>query len=88
MTALVPAAGQHAILGPTATSLLLDTSRCFHRGSRIRDSERRRCVAIIQYAPPSSTHLPLRLRDGSRYRNLATTSMTPLARAVLGEPVA
>jgi hypothetical protein len=88
MTELVPASDQHAIVGPAATSLLLDTSRCFHRGSRIRDGERRRCVAVIQFAPPSSTHLPRRLHDGTRYKHLVTPAMTPLARAVLGEPIA
>lgn len=87
MDALVPAVDQRSLIGPRGSSFLVDTARCFHRGSRIRQSDRRRMVGIIQFVPPNCTQLPLRLRHGAPFRHLATPSMSSLARAVLGEPV-
>jgi hypothetical protein len=86
MDAHVPAGDQHSFVGPGGTSMLVDTARCFHRGSRIRHADRRRMVAVFQYVPPNCTQLPLRLTSGAPYLKLATHGMSPLARAVLGEP--
>jgi hypothetical protein len=86
MDALVPE--QHSVVGKRGTSLLLDTGRCFHRGSRIRRDGRLRIVGVIQYVPPSSTTLPLRLRDGAPFAHFLDPQRSPLARAVLGELVA
>jgi hypothetical protein len=88
MDAFVSRDEQRAVLGARGTSVLLDTSRCFHRGSRIRESDHRRMVAVVQFAPPNAWHLPLRLARGAPFRHLVTTNMSSLARAVLGEPVA
>ena len=88
MDSLVPKAEQVAFTGPAGSAWLVDTARCFHRGSRIRNTARTRMVAIIQYVPPNCTQLPLRIRSGAPYRRLIRTDMTPLARAVLGEPLA
>jgi hypothetical protein len=87
MSSLVPD-DQHTVVGPRGTSLLLDTARCFHRGSRIRGEDRRRMVGVIQFVPPSSTTLPLPLRNGAPFRHLVDRHESPLARAVLGEQVA
>jgi hypothetical protein len=87
MTSLVPDY-EHSVVGPRGTSLLLDTGRCFHRGSRIRGEDRRRMVGVIQFVPPSSTTLPLPLRNGAPFRHLVDRHVSPLARAVLGEQVA
>ena len=87
MSSLVPD-DQFSVMGPRGTSLLLDTARCFHRGSRIRGESKRRMVGVIQFVPPSSTTLPLPLRDGAPYRHLLDRKLSPLARAVLGERLA
>jgi hypothetical protein len=87
MSSLVPD-HQHSVVGPRGTSLLLDTARCFHRGSRIRGEDRRRMVGVIQFVPPSSTTLPLPLRNGAPFRHLVDRQQSPLARAVLGEQLA
>jgi hypothetical protein len=87
MDALAPD-NQHSVLGPRGTSLLLDTGSCFHRGSRIRSGDRRRIVGVIQFVPPSSTTLPLRLREGAPFGHFLAPGLPPLARAVLGELVA
>jgi hypothetical protein len=87
MTTYVPEHQQNSFVGPGGTSMIVDTARCFHRGSRIRHSDRRRMVAVFQFVPPHCTQLPLRLRHGAPFAHLATSGMSPLARAVLGEPV-
>jgi len=88
MDALVPPGEQHGFLGPSGTSFVVDTARCFHRGSRIRKQNRHRMVATIQFGPPHITQLPLRLRHGAPYRHLIESTMPPLTRAILGEPIA
>jgi hypothetical protein len=86
MDSLVPAEHQHPFVGLRGTSMLVDTARCLHRGSRIRRSDRSRMVAVFQFVPPHCTELPLRLTRGAPYVKFATQSMPPLSRAVLGEP--
>jgi hypothetical protein len=88
MSALVRDDEVHAFLGPPGTWFAIDTARCFHRGSRIRGSDQHRTVAYLEYAPPNTTRLQLRLRRGTPYAHLAGKTSSALAKAVLGEPVA
>lgn len=89
MDAHVPRRDQLAFEGARASSFLIDTSRCFHRGSRIAAKNQRRVAAIVTYVQPSARRLPLRLKDRtSPLVQFAPRFSDPIHRAVLGEPVA
>lgn len=89
MDAHVPRDRQLAIEGPRTTGFLIDTTHCFHRGSRIAVKNKRRVAAIVCYCQPSAVKLPLRLA-GSRapLAKYAPRFAGELERAVLGVPVA
>jgi hypothetical protein len=73
-----------ALAGEPGTPCFVDTSRCFHYGSRIESSDDARLVAIIQYLTPYSFMLPRDYRRAARYRHLATNGSSRLERLVLG----
>ena len=73
-----------SIVGPPGTVCFVDTSRCFHYGSRVEDDAVPRLVTIIQFLSPFSFMLPHDHRRGAPYRHLATSACTELDRAVLG----
>ena len=78
---------EHAILGPTGTSAFVDTSRCFHFGSRVAPGAPPRLATMIQYQTPYSFMLPSGVDESALpFRRLATSSLTPLQRLVLGQP--
>lgn len=79
---------QLSIRGPRASAFLVDTTRCFHKGSRIVTPSRWRMVAVIQYCTPNGSRLPLRLasRPGP-YASLITNQTDELEAAVLGSPL-
>ena len=81
----VSAATKHAILGPTGTTLFLDTSRCFHFGSRVTPGAPPRLVTMVQYQTPYSFMLPIAAEAVLPFRRLLAPSLTPLQRLVLGE---
>lgn len=81
----VPVPREHVILGPTGTSAFVDTSRCFHFGSRVAPHAPPRLVTMVQYQTPYSFMLPLNPSDSLPFRHLLTSSLTPLQRLVLGE---
>jgi hypothetical protein len=75
--------------GARTSSFLIDTSRCFHRGSRIAARDKRRVAAIVTFLQPNAKRLPLRLRSGAApLARFAERFTDPLARAVLGVAVA
>lgn len=80
---------QLSIRGPRESAFVVDTARCFHKGSRILDPARSRMVAVILYCTPNGTRLPLRLanRPGP-FASLANQYTEQLQRAVLGRPIA
>jgi hypothetical protein len=85
----VPRDNQLSILGPAGSAFIIDTVRCFHRGSRIVDPARYRMVAFIHYCPPNAARLPLRLATrGAPFANQIEQYSGELERAVLGCPVA
>jgi hypothetical protein len=73
------------ILGPSGTTAFLDTSRCFHYGSRVAPDAPARLVTMIQYQTPYSFMLPRAERASLPFRRLTTASLPRLQRLVLGE---
>ena len=75
---------EHAILGPSGTAAFVDTSRCFHFGSRVAPGAPPRLVTMIQYQTPYSFVAP----DGGSGRwpfaRFDSPSLGPLQRLVLG----
>ena len=72
------------ILGPAGTAAFLDTSRCFHFGSRFADVTSRRVVAMLQYVTPLAFILPDDYWTGAQFRHLATSATDELTNLVLG----
>jgi hypothetical protein len=73
-----------AVVGPAGTFVVVDTSRCFHFGSRVAKDARPRLVAMIQYQTPYSFMLPVNVNRVAPFRDLATADMPLLQRMVLG----
>lgn len=74
-----------AITGPAGTVAFVDTSRCFHYGSRVAPDAAPRLVTMIQYQTPYSFMLPRRYQDAVPFRHLLCPDLLPLQRLVLGE---
>ena len=75
----------HPILGPTGTMAFVDTSRCFHFGSRVAPDSPPRLVTMIQYQTPYSFMLPTSAQATLPFRRLLRSGQSPLQRQVLGE---
>jgi hypothetical protein len=73
------------ILGPSGTSVFVDTSRCFHYGSRVAADARPRLVTMIQYQTPFSFMVPTHAQQTLAFRRLTGPRLSPLQRLVLGE---
>jgi hypothetical protein len=78
-------ASEHAIVGPSGTTAFVDTSRCFHYGSRVASDASPRLVTMVQYQTPYSFLLPSSAQASLPFRRLVAPSLTPLQRLVLGE---
>jgi len=76
---------QYPILGPAGTAAFVDTSRCFHFGSRVAPGAPARLVTMIQYQTPYSFMLPTSAQTSLPFRRLLTPEMSRLQRQVLGE---
>jgi hypothetical protein len=61
----------------------VDTSRCFHFGSRVEDEAEPRLVAMIQYSTPFSFMLPRDPRRRAPFRHLGGPDAAELERLVL-----
>jgi hypothetical protein len=84
----VPHDRQLSVTGARGSAVVVDTARCFHRGSRIPEPGHHRMVALLHYCPPNAARLPLRLASGGApYARLAARYPGELARAVLGQPL-
>jgi hypothetical protein len=75
----------HPILGPSGTAAFVDTSRCFHFGSRVAPAAPPRLVTMVQYQTPYSFVIAADGEESLPFRRLITPSLTPLQRLVLGE---
>jgi hypothetical protein len=72
-----------ALAGPAGTVDFVDTSRCFHFGSRVSAEGRPRRIAVFQYLTPYAFKFADH-RSQAGFRHLATDGSTPLERLVLG----
>lgn len=75
---------EHAMLGPPGTTCFVDTSRCFHYGSRVAKEAKPRVIAMIQYLTPYAFTMQGDPRRIARFRHLAASDHSKLARLVLG----
>jgi hypothetical protein len=75
---------QHAMTGPPGTACFVDTSRCFHYGSRVERDAGPRTIALIQFLTHFSYPLLRNYEGMLRFRHLATPDMPRLTRLVLG----
>jgi hypothetical protein len=73
-----------AMVGPPGTVAFVDTSRCFHYGSRLQEGAPPRVLAVFQFFTPFSFKVPLAHRMASPFRHLASHDMPRLERMVLG----
>jgi hypothetical protein len=83
VTDAVPTAAARPVLGPAGTAVFVDTSRCFHFGSRVARDAPPRLVTMIQYQTPYSFMLPG--SQGLPFRRLLAPGVGDLQRLVLGE---
>jgi hypothetical protein len=84
LAGMVDESDHRPIVGPPGTVCFVDTTQCFHFGSRVESGTAPRLVTMIQYLTPSSFMLPRDHRDGSPFRHLATARMSRVQRMVLG----
>jgi len=79
--AVVEAGREVSVLGPAGTTVCIDTSRCFHYGSRVAPGAPPRLVTMIQYQTPYSFMLPER---SLQFRHLVNEELSSLQRLALG----
>ncbi len=82
--AVVQPKDQHPIVGPSGTWAFVDSSRCFHYGSRVNDAAPPRIVTVFQYFTPSAFVFPIDYRKIAPLKHLATPEMLPIQRMALG----
>jgi hypothetical protein len=73
---------EHSILGPTGTMAFVDTSRCFHYGSRVAPGAPPRLVTMIQYQTPYSF---MSAAGGAPFARFDRPSLGPLQHLVLSD---
>jgi hypothetical protein len=71
------------LVGAPGTSCLVDTSRCFHFGSRVEPGAAPRLVAMVQYLSPLAFVLPGNARRGAAFAHLASAQLRDIQRAVV-----
>lgn len=84
LAGIVDESAHRPIVGAPGTVCFVDTTQCFHFGSRVESGTAPRLVTMIQYLTPSSFMLPRDHRSGSPFRHLATPEMGRVPRMVLG----
>jgi hypothetical protein len=77
-------AERHAMVGRSGTVAFVDTSRCFHYGSRVKPGAPPRLVAVLQYLSPFSFRVSRDRKRAAPYRHAARKSSSALERLVLG----
>ena len=84
VVAVTGSAGGYAILGPAGTTAFVDTSRCFHFGSRVSPEAPARLAVMIQYQTPYSFMVPTAAQHELPFLRLLTPVLGDLQRYVLG----
>ena len=74
----------HPITGPAGTCVFVDTSRCFHYGSRVQGGASSRIITLYQYLSPTAFLFPIDYHKKAPLRRLATSDMSQLQRLALG----
>ena len=72
------------MVGPPGTVAFVDTSRCFHYGSRLSEGAPPRVLTVFQFFTPFAFKVPLVHRTASPFRHLASHDTPLLDRLVLG----
>lgn len=72
------------VLGTPGTLCLVDTSRCFHYGSRVERAAAPRLVANIQYLSPFAFTLPRDVSRAAKFAHLVGPESDARTRLVLG----
>lgn len=72
------------LTGPAGTAHFVDTSRCFHFGSRVHPDSPPRTIAVFQYLTPYAFAFKRDHREEAPYRHLATEALPERQRLVLG----
>jgi hypothetical protein len=75
---------RHAMVGPAGTVAFVDTSRCFHYGSRVSEGAPPRLVAVLQYLSPFSFRVSRDKKRAAPYRHAAAPTSSVLEQLVLG----
>jgi hypothetical protein len=73
-----------SLTGPVGTAHFVDTSRCFHFGSRVHSDSPPRTIAVFQYLTPYAFAFKRDHREEAPFRHLATDSLPERRRLVLG----
>jgi hypothetical protein len=81
--ALVGPEEQYALTGREGSVALVDTSRCFHFGSRIASKAGKRCVAVFHYLRRSAFVFPDSSNTFGRLSHLADPGMPAYQRLLL-----
>jgi hypothetical protein len=71
-----------ALTGPKGSAAFVDTSRCFHQGSRLASDQHERVVAVFQYLTPAAFCIRSR-SSGGPFSAIDATGLTRLQRLVL-----
>jgi hypothetical protein len=82
--AVVGPSAERPIIGPTGTVAFVDTSRCFHYGSRVAPDAPARLAVIVQYQTPYSFMLPPSPEATLPFRHFINPSLSELQRLALG----
>jgi hypothetical protein len=72
------------LTGPPGTVHLVDTSRCFHFGSRVESESPPRTVVVFQYLTPYAFAFLRDHREEAPFRHLASEELPERQRLVLG----
>ena len=75
---------RHAVVGASGTVCFVDTSRCFHFGSRVQQGATRRLVVMIQYLSPFSFMISRDRERSAPYRGAIRPGASEIERLVLG----
>jgi len=73
-----------AFTGLRGTTVLADTSRCFHYGGRVRKNAETRITLFYHYIVPGAFKLALDHRSETAFSHLNSPDLSPLQRMVLG----
>ncbi len=82
---LIDPGEEYALTGPAGTVCFVDTSKCFHYGSRVLDNSTARTLIIYQFVNPSAFIFPLGHGKGHPFEHLCHSQLSELQQLVLGK---